>query len=206
MPIYEYYCPDNHKIYSFLARTLADGEKVPRCPDDPAFRMQKAVSLFSVKKKPETLEQPAGGPGGEDMDDPRMEKMLAEMEREFSGMDEENPDPRQLGRMMRRMAEMTGEKLPAEWNEMVGRMEAGEDPEKLEEEYGDVLDDMDGPEGMEGMGGMGGPGAEGEGGTSSEESGPGAPTPSRLRKLLRRHRPPARDPQLYELRDYVDAS
>ena len=29
MPIYEYYCPDNHKIYQFYAKTLAQGRTVP---------------------------------------------------------------------------------------------------------------------------------------------------------------------------------
>ena len=26
MPIYEYYCPDNHTIYQFFAKTLAQGQ------------------------------------------------------------------------------------------------------------------------------------------------------------------------------------
>ena len=39
MPIYEYYCPDNHKIYEFFAKTLAQGQTVPKCPDNAAWPM-----------------------------------------------------------------------------------------------------------------------------------------------------------------------
>ena len=37
--------------------------------------------------------------------------------------------------MMRKMSSLTGEKIPETMEEMIRRMEAGEDPEKLEEEY-----------------------------------------------------------------------
>jgi hypothetical protein len=72
-----------------------------------------------------------------------MEGAIAEMEREFGGMDSENPDPRQMARMMRKMTSVIGEKVPGAMEEMLSRMEAGEDLEKLEEEYGDALDDLD---------------------------------------------------------------
>ncbi len=41
MPIYEYYCPDNNRIYQFFAKTLAQGQTTPKCPDNPAFRMER---------------------------------------------------------------------------------------------------------------------------------------------------------------------
>ncbi len=50
MPIYEYYCPDNHTIYQFYAKTLAQGRVIPPCPDNPAFRLQKQVSAFAVTR------------------------------------------------------------------------------------------------------------------------------------------------------------
>jgi hypothetical protein len=96
MPIYEFYCPDNHKIYSFLARSLAYSGKTPRCPDNPKLRMERMISRFAVtgraKEEGDTL--PGSGP-----DDTRMEAAMAEMEREFGGMDSENPDPRQVARL-----------------------------------------------------------------------------------------------------------
>ena len=61
-------------------------------------------------------------------------------------------DPRQLGRLMRRMGEITGESFDEPMEEAIRRLEAGEDPEKIEDDMGDLLGD----EGGEG-GGFGGP-------------------------------------------------
>lgn len=181
MPIYEFYSPDTNKIYSFLARSLAYADKVPRCPDGPRHRMEKMMSAFAVvgraKEKPEVAPAGAGG-------DAKMETAMKAMEREFAGIDANNPDPRQMGRMMRRMSELTGEKMPAEMEEMTRRMEAGEDPEKLEAEYGDAL-------------GEPGPG---EKPTDTPEDRRQA----RLKSLLRRQRPaPTRDATLYDMAEYV---
>ncbi len=181
MPIYEFYCPDNNRIYSFFARSPAMGSRTPRCPDNPKYRMVKQVSGFAVTGRRRD-DDAAGGEADDLADDPRTEAMMAEMEREMAGMDEENPDPRQMARMMRRMADMTGEPVPSAMEEMIARMERGEDPEQLEEEYGDLLDEaMDDD-------------------ASAEES-PGDPRSARA--LLRRGRPPRRDPELYEMEAFL---
>ena len=178
MPIYEFFSPKTNKIYSFYARSLRFAGKTPRCPENPKYPMERIVSSFAVTGR---AQEKKDVPGGDPMlDDPRMEKVMAEMERDFSGMDEENPDPRQLAQMMRKMASVTGEKMPDTMNEMIRRMEAGEDPEKLEAEYGDALEDFD-P--------MGGDKPAGE------ESGSAKP---------RFKRRPQRDPTLYEIADYLD--
>ena len=56
---------------------------------------------------------------------------------ELGGLDEN--DPRSLGRFMRKMASESGEELGPEFNEIVGRLEKGEDPEKIEQSMGDLL-------------------------------------------------------------------
>ena len=179
MPIYEFYCPNNHRIYSFFARSLAYSGKTALCPDNPKHRMERMISSFSVtgraKEKPDALP-------GSDFDDARMDAAMAQMEREFSGMDSENPDPRQLAWMMRKMSGLTGEKVPAQMEEMLRRMEAGEDPESLEEEMGDAMNDED----------FGG-GADT--GTAEERA-----MKARLRKFRGR---PGRDPVLYEMSEFV---
>ena len=182
MPIYEFFCPDNNKIYSFLARSLSAAGKTPRCPENAKFRMERVVSPFAVTGR---AKEEKADTSGDDLNDPRMESMMADMEREFSGMDEENPDPRQLARMMRRMTELSGEKTPAAMEEMIRRMEAGEDPEKLEEEYGDAFEEFEG--------GLG----DGDAGADAETE------PGGIRARLRRRRP-SRDPQLYEMSEYID--
>lgn len=168
MPIYEYYCPDNHRIYQFFAKSIAQGQTTPTCPDNPAYRMVKMVSGFAIGggKKSETAaasaDSGAGGMGdasgaGEagGADDARMEAAFAEMERDLGSIDEN--DPRAMGRMMRRMSELSGEKLDGEMEEMVRKLEEGQDPEKLEEELGGEGGD---PGGMDdddpGFGGGGG--------------------------------------------------
>jgi hypothetical protein len=176
MPIYEFYSPDTHKIYSFYARRLAAADTVPRCPDGEGKRMERLLSPFAITGRAKEKKEEGG-----DMPDldPRQEAEMMRLAGEMSGMDEQNPDPRQLGRMMRKMMEITGEKMPAPMLEMLDRMERGEDPEKLEEEYGDALDldPTDAPGGA--------------------EAGSGAAT------VLRRRLPPRRDPALYEMADYL---
>lgn len=46
-------------------------------------------------------------------------------------------DPRQMARFMRKFQEATGMNLGPTFDETMGRLEAGEDPEALEEEMGD---------------------------------------------------------------------
>jgi len=182
MPIYEFYCADNRKIYRFFARSLSLAEKTPRCPDNPKFKMERMLSQFAfIGRAKEPAEMPEGA-----MDDPRMEAAMAEMEREFAGMSDENPDPKQLARMMRKMSSLTGEAFPEAVSEMIARMEKGEDPEKLEAEYGDALGALDEPGGA----------AE-----SSTDEKPGS-----LQATLKRLRQPriTRDPTLYEMSEFVE--
>ncbi len=177
MPIYEFYCPNNHRIYSFLARSLSYASSVPRCPDDPAFRLEKMISPFAVTGRAKERE---GDGSGDPAEDARMEQVMREMERDFGDMaDAENPDPRRLAAMMRRMSEATGEALPDAMQEMMSRMERGEDPEKLEAEYGSALDDP----------GMG-----------PESGGPGESAGTTLIRRLRKA--PQRDARLFEMAEY----
>lgn len=155
MPIYEYYCPDNRRIYSFFAKTLAQGANVPKCPDNPAWRMRKIPSGFAItgggKKRAEpAADAGAGGtvPPEGGANDARMEAAMGQMEREFGAVDEN--DPRAMGRMMRRMSELSGEKLDGEMEEAVRKLEEGADPEELEEQLGGAAD---GDEGEDGAGG-----------------------------------------------------
>ncbi|MGA1205085.1 MAG: cytochrome C [Opitutales bacterium] len=173
MPIFEYYSPATNKVYSFFVRGSLPPGALPRCPDGDQHPMRKLVSGFAVVGRAREMAEEGGDP-----DDPRMEAAMAELEREMAGMDEENPDPRQMGHLMRRMSELTGEKMPGVMEEMVGRLEAGEDPEKLEAEYGDLAD------------------------LEEFDSGEDTPPDGRT-SFLRRLRGPVKDPELYEMSDYV---
>src|ERR1700722_6945135 len=134
MPIYQYYCPENHRIYQFYARTLAQGRSVPRCPDNPRFTMRKILSPFAVggPASAETGEGPPLGSAPPEPGDERIEAAMGAMEREFSGVDEN--DPRAMGRMMRRMADLTGERMDGGMEEVVRKLEEGADPDSIEEQ------------------------------------------------------------------------
>jgi hypothetical protein len=136
MPIYEYYCPNNHTIYQFYAKTLAQGQRIPKCPHNPSFEMRKLLSSFAVTSggKSDDPSPTDAGDKSEAEEDSRMEAAMNAMEKEFSNVDEN--DPRAIGRMMRRMSEITGEKIDGEMEDVVRRLEEGEDPEALEEEMG----------------------------------------------------------------------
>ncbi|MGC4072592.1 MAG: FmdB family transcriptional regulator [Nibricoccus sp.] len=178
MPIYEYYCPDNHTVYQFFAKTLAQGKTVPKCPDNPKYRMQKSVSAFAVTGtgKNEQGGQ-SGAVAGDSAGDARMEAAMGAMEREFSSVDEN--DPRAMGRMMRRMAEMTGEKIDGEMEEVVRKLEEGADPESLDDQLGG---EMSGADGMD----------------APPSGGNGVEAKEKRHRYKRTLRPARRDPQLYD--------
>jgi hypothetical protein len=193
MPIYEYYCPDNNTIYQFFAKSLAQRDVIPKCPENPKFRMQKAVSAFAVKTtaKKSTGDKSAEGEGaaapdaGDPAEDARMEAAMSAMESEFSSVDEN--DPRAMGRMMRRMAELTGEKIDGEMEEVVRKLEEGADPDALEEQLGGAFPDEGG--------GMDDP--YGEGPMPGADKDKPEPKEGKFRFKARRL-PPRRDPKLYD--------
>ena len=99
------------------------------------------------------------------MDDPRVMRAMSEMERDMEHLDENNP--KHMAHMMRKMKDlMPPGTMPKEMDIAIKRLEAGEDPEKIEEDMGDVLGDfMGGEEDDEGGGGFG------RGGGYSRDSG-----------------------------------
>ena len=87
----------------------------------------------------------AGGEGP-DMDDPRVARAMAEMERDMEHLDENNP--KHMAHMMRKMKDiMPAGSVPKELDAAIKRLEAGEDPEKIEEEMGEMLGGLMGGEG-----------------------------------------------------------
>lgn len=157
MPIYEFACPKCRKIFSFLSKRI-NPDGLPVCPKCGNKKMTKQLSRFAMSKG---LKEPAatgpedeGGPPMPDMDDPRVERAMMEMERDMEHMDENNP--KHMAHMMRKMKDlMPPGSMPKEIDIAIKRLEAGEDPEKIEEDMGDVLGDLMGDE-EGGPGGMGG--------------------------------------------------
>ncbi len=160
MPIYEYACPKCRVIFNFLSKRL-NPDRLPVCPKCGNKNMVKQMSRFATTRG---LKEPAAKPEGDgpegpspDFDDPRVERAMMELERDMEHLDENNP--KHMAHMMRKMKDlMPPGTVPKELDVAIKRLEAGEDPEKIEEDMGDVLGDfMGGPEDEDGMGGGGGP-------------------------------------------------
>ena len=156
MPIYEYACPKCRVIFSFLSKTVKP-DRLPTCPKCGNKKMQKQVSRFAMSRGLAEPAAKAEGQGGEegmpDLDDPRVERAMMELERDMEHMDENNP--KHMAHMMKKMKDlMPPGAVPKELDVAIKRLEAGEDPEKIEEDMGDLLGDfMGGEEGGPGGGG-----------------------------------------------------
>jgi putative FmdB family regulatory protein len=154
MPIYEYACPACRVIFNFLSKRV-NPDRLPACPKCGNRNMTKLVSRFAMPrglKEPAAPSEDAEGPMP-DFDDPRVERTMLELERDMEHMDENNP--KHMAHLMRKMKDlMPPGTVPKDLDVAIKRLEAGEDPEKIEADMGDLLGDFMG--GEEAGGGPGG--------------------------------------------------
>lgn len=140
MPIYEFYCSDCHALYNFFSSRI-DTETVPPCPRCAA-RLERKPAAFA------TLSRRSDEGGGEEddlfagLDEERMAGAMEAAMAEMEGAGGED-DPRQMAALFRRVGEAAGLEPGPRMEEMLARLEAGEDPDRLEEEMGDDLDSDD---------------------------------------------------------------
>jgi putative FmdB family regulatory protein len=153
MPIYEFACPKCRRIFSFLSKRV-NPARPPACPKCGNKKMSRQISRFALSKGLKEPSAPTGAdaPGGPpmpDLNDPRVERAMMEMERDMEHLDENNP--RHMAHMMKKMKDlMPPGSMPKELDAAIKRLEAGEDPEKIEADMGDF---MGGPESGGGGGG-----------------------------------------------------
>ncbi|MBN2431838.1 MAG: zinc ribbon domain-containing protein [Acidobacteria bacterium] len=169
MPIYEFYCPDCHAIYNFLSRRV-ETEKQPDCPRCGRPRLERQVSRFAISRGLAEPDDDGLPPG---LDEEKLEQAFMSLAGEAENINED--DPRQAAQLMRKLYEATGLPLGSTMDEAIRRMEAGEDPDQIEADLGDMMDEED-PFSSEGLFG-------------------GGVRQSFRRKFL----PPRRDETLYEL-------
>ncbi|MBI2939939.1 MAG: zinc ribbon domain-containing protein [Chloroflexi bacterium] len=124
MPIYEYRCLDCGRLTSLLVRGFHETPKLS-CQRCGGANLRKLVSrVVTLKSEERRLE---------DLADPSA----------LGGVDEN--DPKSVARWARKLGDSMGEDLGDDFDEMVDRIEAGEDPESV----------MGGEAGGGGDGGMG---------------------------------------------------
>lgn len=119
MPIYEYRCQDCGRKLAVFWRSRA-GIKEPTCQRCGSKNMTRLISRVRVIRSEESQ-----------LEDLADDAALADLD--------EN-DPRSLGRWMRKMSQEMGEDLGPEFDEIVGRLEAGEDPEEIEKSMPELSD------------------------------------------------------------------
>ena len=75
------------------------------------------------------------------LDEQKMENAMTMLAREAESMNDE--DPRQAAALMRKLTDATGLSLGPQMEEALRRLEKGEDPEKIEEDLGELLEGED---------------------------------------------------------------
>jgi putative FmdB family regulatory protein len=119
MPLYEYRC-NNCRRRVTLLRSLSE-TSTPRCPMCQGEDLTKLISRVAVLRSEESRLEGLADPSS------------------LGDLDEN--DPRSVARWMRKMSEETGEDMGPEFDEMVGRLEAGENPEDVERSMGELGDE-----------------------------------------------------------------
>jgi len=190
MPIYEFYCSRCHRIYNFFSRTIQT-DKQPACPRCGKPKLKRWMSRFAIGSG---RSAPAQEPSSDQQsdadwddlppgwDEEKLDQVMEELATEADGLDEE--DPRHMGRLMRKVCEATGMPIEGPMAEAIRRLESGEDPDKIEEDLGDELDQLEPPWPTDQ--------------TAQKPKGK-KPTGSTLRSLVRKMHPPEVDETLYDL-------
>ncbi len=135
MPIYEFFCGDCNTLFSFFSAGI-NTKKIPACPKC-GKNLEKQLSSFStIGRVKESSED-----GMPDFDEFKMERALGELASEAEKISEE--DPKQMANLMRKFSEKSGLDMGDGMEEALRRLGSGDDPEKIEQEMGDILENKD---------------------------------------------------------------
>lgn len=119
MPIYEYGCYDCRKRVSVFFRSFSEVEtKEATCPRCGGTHLKRLISKVAVLRSEESRLENLADPSS------------------MAGLDEN--DPKSIARWMRKMSSEMGEDLGSDFNEVVDRLESGEDPESIEKSMPDL--------------------------------------------------------------------
>ncbi|MDA2933733.1 zinc ribbon domain-containing protein [Acidobacteria bacterium AH-259-D05] len=110
MPVYEYMCQDCGRRFSRFFWRIADADGT-RCRCG-SVNLEQLISRVAMPRSEESRLESMADPAA------------------WGDLDES--DPKSMARMMRKMGSELGEDLGPEFNEVVDRLEAGEDPESID--------------------------------------------------------------------------
>ncbi len=117
MPIYQYRCLSCKKRFEVFLSYKEYGEKRVTCPHCKSDQVQRRIGRIRIAKSEES----------------RLDALT-----DPSGLEGLENDPRALGKMMRKMGNEMGEDVGPEFDEVVDRLEAGQNPEDIEKAIPDL--------------------------------------------------------------------
>ena len=112
MPAYDFVCNHCEKRFEVFMTFSEYGKKSVHCIHCESDNVRRRMTKVRIARS----------------DESRMESVAGD----FPGFDGIEDDPKALGHMMRKMGTEMGEDLPAEFDEVVDRLEAGQSPEEIE--------------------------------------------------------------------------
>jgi len=109
MPTYDYICNACNQRFDVFLTFAEYGKKTVTCAHCKSKNVRRRMTKVRIAKS----------------DESRMDSIASG----FEGLDD---DPREMGRVMRKMGKEMGEELPPEFDEVVDRLEKGQSPEEIE--------------------------------------------------------------------------
>lgn len=123
MPTYPYRCDDCRTNFEVdLSYAEYDRAEVT-CPNCNSQNVRRRITRVRIAKS----------------EDARIEAMVDPSQ--LSGIED---DPQALGRLMRKMGSEMGEEMDPEFDEVVSRLESGQDPEQISKEMPEIEEDSTG--------------------------------------------------------------
>jgi len=112
MPMYDFICVECHKRFEVFMSYQEYGTRAVKCSHCGSEHVRRRLTRVRIARSEES----------------RLESMTDDLSN-FEGLEE---DPRAMAQVMRKMGQELGEELPAEFDEVVDRLEAGQSPEEIE--------------------------------------------------------------------------
>ena len=123
MPLYDYRCLDCKRKFDVFMSYSEYGQKTVLCQHCQSTNVIRRINRIRIAKSEESRLENFSDPSN------------------LEGLED---DPVALGRMMRKMSGELGEEMPAEFDEVVNRLESGQSPEDIERELPDLGGDLPG--------------------------------------------------------------
>jgi putative FmdB family regulatory protein len=117
MPTYDFVCLNCHRRFDVFMSYSEYGTRPVACPHCASTDVRRRVGRVRIAKSEESRLESLADPSA------------------LEGLED---DPQALGQVMRKMGREMGEDMPAEFDDVVDRLEAGQSPEEIESALPDM--------------------------------------------------------------------